>query len=146
MQSGRFTAFPNVLLDRVMPHLSDTEFRVLAVVVRETLGWQRASKWLTNGLLRQRTGRASAAVSRAIDHLVKRGLLVVREQDGHRLHRADERRRSHSKLSFSIHQLILESERYRQSVGFGIIQKRSSQCENNQTRSIQEKQTVSGKA
>lgn len=141
MPANSFTAFPNVLLDRVMPHLGDTEFRVLAVVVRETLGWQRDRKWLSHRLLKERTGRASAAVSRAVDRLVKRGILTVREEDGRRVHRADERRRSQSRLLFSIHRLFLDSERYRLKVGFGGSQNRNSKSENNKTSSLKRKQT-----
>lgn len=140
MPVSRFTPFPNLLLDRVMPYLSDTEFRVLAVIVRQTLGWQQEAKWLSHSLLKRSTGRESAAVSRAVDHLVKRGLITVCDQTGRKLHQAAERRRSQSKLSYSVHHLLLQSPTYRTRIGFGGPQGRSSQSENNKTKGEEEKQ------
>lgn len=136
---SRFTPFPNVILDRVMPHLSDTELRVLSVIVRQTFGWHQDRKWLSHALLKRLTGRESAAVSRAIDGLVKRGLVVIRDENDRRVHRAHERRRSRSKLSYCVHHLFLESETYRQRVGFGDSQKGSSESENDKTTLEKEK-------
>lgn len=136
---SRFTPFPNVILDRVMPHLTDTEFRILALIVRQTLGWGQDQKWLSHGWIKECTGRESAAVSRAVDGLVKRGLVIVRDSAGRRISLAAERRRSHSKLSYSIHHLFLESERYRLRIGFGARQRRSSQSENNKGKRKKEK-------
>ena len=116
-----------------MPHLGDTEFRVLAVIVRQTLGWQQDRKWLSHSWLKRSTGREGAAVSRAVDRLVKRGLVVVCDENNRRVHQAAERRRSHSKLSYSVHHLFLESERYRERIGFKGRQSRSSQSEVNKT-------------
>src|SRR6266404_747997 len=82
------TPFPNVLIDRIMPTLRDTEWRVLCTVVRQTLGWHSAagkrktSDWLTQSQLKRRTGRESAAVSQAIESLVRKGLLCVRDETG----------------------------------------------------------------
>ena len=50
---ARSTPFPSHLLDDAMPLLSDTEWRVLCVVVRQTLGWEdgqggrKREDWLT---------------------------------------------------------------------------------------------------
>lgn len=37
---GGWIPFPRVLVDEVMPDLTDTEWRVLTVIVRQTIGWQ----------------------------------------------------------------------------------------------------------
>ena len=80
---ARSTPFPSYLLDDVMPLLSDTEWRLLCVFVRQTLGWEdgqggrKRADWLTQSQLKARTGRASEAVSRAIDGLVQKGLIQV---------------------------------------------------------------------
>ena len=83
------TPFPNVLLDTVMPLLKDTEWRILCVIVRQTLGWlegagnghkegdRKSRDWLTHSQLKQRTGRNSAAICKAVHSLVRRGLIVV---------------------------------------------------------------------
>ena len=79
------TPFPNLLLDEAMPRLKDTEWRVLCVIVRQTLGWQvdertkqrKEADWLTHSQLKRRTGRASEALSKAVDVLVRDGWIEV---------------------------------------------------------------------
>lgn len=102
------TPVPNFLLDRVMPRLRDTEWRLLCVIVRSTSGWSLAdgtrkkADWLSHFQLKRKTGRSSAAISKAIDVLVRFGLVVVRDLSGRPLPSARDRRQSHSRLSFSL--------------------------------------------
>jgi len=102
------TPVPNFLLDKAMPRLRDTEWRLLCVVVRQTCGWtledgtRKQVDWLSHFQLKRKTGRSSAAVSRAIDVLVRAELIVVRDLFGQTLLTASERRRSHSRLSFGL--------------------------------------------
>jgi len=106
------TAVPNVLLDKVMPTLRDTEFRILMVVVRQTLGWQEGSDpakrkekdWLTQSQLMHRTGRASGAVSHAVDALVRARLIDVLDRWGRPLATPAERRRHLGHLYYRLHQ------------------------------------------
>ena len=110
LETGGTTPVPNDLLDRVMPMLRDTELRVLLVVVRQTLGWQsginparrKARDWLTQSQLMRRTGRASGAVSHAVDALVQAGLIIVTDRSGKPLKAADERRRHLGHLYYQI--------------------------------------------
>ena len=100
-QAGGTTPVPNDLLDRVMPTLRDTELRVLLIVVRQTAGWQagldpaqrKGRDWLTQSQLMRRTGRANGAVSRAVDALVRAGLIRVTDRAGTLLLTPAERRR-----------------------------------------------------
>ena len=102
------TPFPNVLIDAFMPKLKDTEWRVLCVVVRQTLGWKAAGghrkgqDWLSHSQLKLRTGRSNTAVSEAIQGLVERGLIAVRDAGGNTLHQATDRMRHNSRLYFSV--------------------------------------------
>lgn len=101
------TPVPNCLLDGWLPELTDTELRVLLVVVRATWGWQeeqgrRQRQWLSHRLLQMRTGRSSAAVSKAIEGLVQRGLLAVESGDGQPKLTANERRRERGRLYFRV--------------------------------------------
>lgn len=101
---------PNALIDRVMPTLRDTELRVLVIVVRQTLGWQvgndprqrKERDWLTQSQLMRRTGRASGAVSRAVDALVRRGLIDVLDSKGNPLVTPAERRRCLGRLYYRL--------------------------------------------
>lgn len=135
------TPFPNWLLDRAMRFLSDTEWRILCVIVRQTYGWQKSEDWLSHSQLRSQTGRASAAVSRSVDMLVKRGLIVVRDRFERRLHTTAERRRSRTGLHFAIHPLLLKSALYRRRIGLGDFTFRTSQSENNKSNYHSKKET-----
>ncbi len=105
----RSVPFPADLLDRAMPHLTDTEWRLLCVVVRQTLGWRDAATgsrkgrdWLTQSQLVRRTGRSGKPVSQAISGLVGRGLIRVLSDQGLPLLTAAERRRYQGKHWFQL--------------------------------------------
>ena len=103
------TPFPSHLLDEVMPTLTDTQWRLLCVIVRATLGWQGAGEgerkqqdWLTHGQLKARTGRSSEAVCRSLDALVQRGLVEVCNEAGILLSTPQQRRGCLGKLFFGL--------------------------------------------
>ena len=102
------TPFPNFLLDEVMPALTDTEWCLLCVVVRQTLGWKQGENarkerdWLTHRQLQLRTGRASEALCRALDSLVSQGLLEVSDDRGYPLNTAAARRRNAGRLFYCL--------------------------------------------
>ncbi len=117
MKGVGMTSVPNDLLDRVMPTLRDTELRVLLVVVRQTLGWQdgpdpsrrKERDWLTQSQLMRRTGRASEAVSAAVDGLVRAGLIEVQDKWGRPLVTPAERRRFLGRLYFRLQSVLGEN-------------------------------------
>ena len=91
--SASEVSIPSAILDRWMPKLKDTELRVLLLVARQTIG--RSGKevdWLAHSQLRKRTGRASEAVSAAVDSLIQKGLLEVFTVTGKRLPTPEARR------------------------------------------------------
>lgn len=102
------TMFPNVLVEVFMPKLKDTEWRLLCVIVRQTIGWmatggqRKAQDWLSHTQLKRRTGRGSAAVSAAIQGLLDRGLIAIRDADGNSVHAPNERMRHGKRLYFSL--------------------------------------------
>ena len=111
----RTTPVPNALIDAFLPHLSDTELRVLLVVDRATLGWKegvgrKKSDWLSHRQLQARTGRAGASVSHAVEHLVRRGLLVVEDGDGRARDSAASRRAARGRLYFRLGDALLRPD------------------------------------
>lgn len=68
---------PNLLLDRLMPDLKDTELRVLLVVLRQTVGWNRPNRAVVLSFrrLKSLTGRHSEAISKALSSLQAKGLI-----------------------------------------------------------------------
>lgn len=104
-----YSPFPNALIDEVMPLLRDTQWRVLCVIVRQTLGWRSSSgtgrkteDWLTQSQLKRRTGRASEALSKAVDGLVRRGLIEVADAQGNALRTPAKRRRCRGRLYYRL--------------------------------------------
>lgn len=106
----RTTRFPNVLLDAVMPTLKDTEWRVLCVVVRQTIGFGKDNNWISRHQLKFRTHRESEAISKAVDSLVKRGLIEVIDGGGALLRTAAQRRRG-TRLIYRLGSSIMTSMR-----------------------------------
>ncbi len=116
---GGTTPMPNFLLDQVMPTLSDTQWRLLCVIARQTLGWQvgkgksgqrKQRDWLTHAQLKARTGRASAALCKAVDELVRRHLIEVQDAQGRPLSTPHERRRARSQLFYRLNPVGLHFE------------------------------------
>ena len=105
---ARTTPFPNALLDRLLPTLRDTEWRLLCVIVRQTRGWltgngrRKTRDWFTQSQLMARTGRRSEAVSKAVDSLVRQGLIEVQDQEGKPLPTPQERRRYAGHLYYKL--------------------------------------------
>ena len=106
--AGSFST-PNGLVDAEMPLLKDTELRVLLIVLRQTWGWRdkatgrpKERDWLTHGRLKKSTGRASEAVSAAVDGLVRRGLIIVEDAAGNALATPAQRRRHAASLYFRL--------------------------------------------
>lgn len=98
-----------------MPALNGSEWPLLCVVVRQTLGWydpqsggRKRSDWLSHSQLKVRTGRGSDAVCRAVDGLVRKKLIEVRDERGRTLASSDERRRSCSRLFYSLAPQLLQ--------------------------------------
>lgn len=111
------TPMPNRLLDQVMPTLSDSEWRLMCVICRQTLGFasgdgtgrRRVRDWLSHRQLKARMGRASAAVSKAVDGLVRKNLIAVQGIDGQPLVTPAERRRCQGALFFSLAPRVLQA-------------------------------------
>ncbi len=102
--------FPAELLDRAMPALTDTEWRLLCVVVRQTLGWRdkqtggrKQKDWLTQSQLTARTGRTTKPVAQAISSLTAKQLIQVVSDGGEALLTPDQRRRHAGRHWFQLH-------------------------------------------
>lgn len=95
------------MVDDLLPGLKDTELRLLLVVLRQTLLRGKRYDWLASRQLKERTGRASEAVSAAIDALVSRGLLEVRTGAGRLLSTPQMRRREQGRLYFRLGPVLM---------------------------------------
>jgi len=68
-----------MVIDKLMPTLKDSELRILLVLLRSTVGWNREGLpvRLTYRMLQARSGRASEAVARALQSLEKQGFIHI---------------------------------------------------------------------
>ncbi|HEY3782988.1 MAG TPA: hypothetical protein VGL56_18050 [Fimbriimonadaceae bacterium] len=109
----RTTPFPNELF-KAMARLRDTEWRVMCVVIRFTVGFtdpyskgRKLRAGISHNQFKRWTGREGAAISNAIDVLVQSGLLLVCDYNGQRLGTKAERRRAQSLLIYGVDPNVL---------------------------------------
>lgn len=103
-----FTGIPNALIDEVMPTLKDTEWRLLCVIARQTIGWvdgngkRKQRDWMSQSQLIAKTGRNSAALSAALDALVRKNLVECQAENGELLEVPEKRRSHRGRVYFSL--------------------------------------------
>jgi len=71
-----FTALPNIYVDEHLAELSGAETKVLIVILRKTVGWQKESDEISLSQIEKITGLARHSVIAALRGLMKRGLVV----------------------------------------------------------------------
>jgi hypothetical protein len=115
-EAGGWCPVPNEILDRLMPELRDTEFRLLCVVCRTTLGRRypvsgkrKRRDWMSHAQLMRRTGRGSGAVSRERAALIKRGVVACEAEDGSPLQSPRARRSHRGRVYLSLTPSLWES-------------------------------------
>lgn len=84
------TPTPNIIFNGLMRKMTDTEFRIVMLVVRATLGWEadketgmrKTEDWISSRQLKEKTGRQSGALSKAIDKCVLEDWIEARSKNG----------------------------------------------------------------
>jgi len=109
-----FTVTPDNLFDVVMPQVNDTEWRLICIILRQTIGWRHEDgtckdwDWLSHSQLRTRMNHSSATVSKTIDSLVTKGLIEVATSSGKLLTTALQRRNAHARMYFRLSRKVFE--------------------------------------
>lgn len=101
---------PAVYIDRAMSFLTDAEWRVLCVIIRQTLGWadpknpgsRKERDWINQSQFRERTGKSRDSISRAVAGLVQHGLIVVENERGESLHTPRSRQQARDRLYYRL--------------------------------------------
>lgn len=93
------TQVPNVIFDTYLPLLSESELKVLLVVIRQTLGWidRRSGKRKLRDRISisqfiTKTGLSKRIISIAIQKLSLRGLLEITDYKGNKLIHSQDRK------------------------------------------------------
>ena len=87
------TPTPNIIFNGLMAKMTDTEFRIVMVVVRATLGWEidhktgmrKKEDWISYSQLKRRTGRGYTALAKAINSCIRNGWIEARDREGNLL-------------------------------------------------------------
>lgn len=84
------TQIPNYILDEMMPLLTDTEFKVLMIVCRQTYGWHKEADRISYSQLKEKTGASNGSIANALRSLREQGLIIVLDEKGHQLFTKEE--------------------------------------------------------
>ena len=72
----RFTKFPNEVIDSHMKKLTGSEYKLLSVLLRKTVGFHRESDKISTSQFMEITGLSNQGVNKGIKALVKKGLIT----------------------------------------------------------------------
>jgi hypothetical protein len=103
------TQVPNVILDTHLPNLTESELKVLLIIIRQTFGWldkrtgQRKLKdRISASQFRRKTGLSQRILTKTIQTLLQKKLITITDQSGAKLHQPRERQgKSHLYYSFA---------------------------------------------
>jgi hypothetical protein len=92
------TQVPNFIFD-IIPHLTESELKLLLTIVRQTLGWldkrtgnRKIKDRITGSQFRLKTGLSKRIINKATKSLITKGLIEVTGTKGIILHDAKDRR------------------------------------------------------
>ncbi len=87
------TQVPNILLDYHLKALTEGELKLILVIVRQIYGWvdkrtgrRKTSDRISHSQFMQKTGLCKRVISKALQSLVAKGLLLIHDQGGNLLH------------------------------------------------------------
>ncbi len=103
----QITQVPNVVFDIHLPSLTESELKLLLVIIRQTFGWfdkatgQRKTRdRISHGQFMKKTGLSRRVITKALKSLIDKNLVTVTCENGKTLHQAVERK-GVSKLFYS---------------------------------------------
>jgi phage replication O-like protein O len=71
-----FTKFPNMILDRYMKVLTGAEYKLLSIIVRKTVGYQKTVDRISISQFMDISGLSNKGVTKGIKGLVEKGLVI----------------------------------------------------------------------
>lgn len=73
--ADNFTKFPNSFIDSCMSQLSDPAFKILAVITRKTVGWNKDVDCISLTQFEKMTGKSRSTVVKALNELLEKKLI-----------------------------------------------------------------------
>jgi len=93
------TQFPNSLVDTHLPNLTESEIKMVLVILRQTNGWvdkrtggRKTRDWISHGQFMKKTGLCRRVISKSLQSLVEKDLIQITCKFGNTLHKPEERK------------------------------------------------------
>lgn len=75
--NGGYFPFPNEVIDKLLCLLTGAEFKVLSVIIRQTLGWHKHWDRIAISQFRKKTGLSKPGVMNSLDVLLENDLILL---------------------------------------------------------------------
>lgn len=98
MNYARTTQVPNIVLDTLLPKLSNKELKVLLIIIRQTIGWigtdgrRKKRDWISQKLFTTKTGLSAKSVSEAIKLLAEKNIIACTDTTNTKLKNSTDRK------------------------------------------------------
>ncbi len=93
------TPVPNIFFDKHLPNLTESELKLLLVIIRQTYGWynpktksRKTRDRISHSQFITKTGLSRRIISKTVNSLVAKGLIQVYSQYGNILNSGHERK------------------------------------------------------
>lgn len=75
-RQGYFTAVDNAVFDEIMPTLSGSEWKILSLIIRKTIGWHKELDGIAYSQMRKGTGiKSNTTIQKAVHSLLDKGII-----------------------------------------------------------------------
>tara|TARA_R110000868_G_scaffold408928_1_gene693237 strand:- start:1791 stop:2630 length:840 start_codon:yes stop_codon:yes gene_type:complete len=71
-----FTRMPNIIIDKYLPDLQGSEYQVLTVIIRKTIGFNKERDKIALSTLEKMSGQARSTVVQAVKELLQKQLIT----------------------------------------------------------------------
>ena len=93
------TQVPNTVFDHHLPTLTESELKLLLIIIRQTNGWydkttgrRKTRDRISHGQFMKKTGLCRRVISKSLQSLINKGLITATCENGKLLHRSEERK------------------------------------------------------
>lgn len=82
MKKGGYFKFPNVVIDKLAAVLSGAEFKVLCVIIRQTIGWSKQWDEISISQFEKKTGLSRQGILDCVESLETKELILTDRNPG----------------------------------------------------------------
>lgn len=99
MNYNQTTQVPNILFDKYLPELTESELKLLLIIIRQTYGWidkrtgkRKSRDRISHGQFTQKTGLSRKAITGGLKNLLDKGLICITNHSSNFVSTVEERR------------------------------------------------------